>query len=229
MNETPLLSIESLSIEFGRGQGPYTRVVDEISLNVARGEKLALVGESGSGKSVTALSVLQLHDKSLCRYAGGRIIFEGHDLLAYSEAQMRMIRGRDVAMIFQEPMTAFNPVNRIGDQLIEPLLIHEGLSRTIARQRVIELLDRTGIVEPHKRIDAFPHMLSGGQRQRAMIAMALTCKPKLLIADEPTTALDVTIQVQILELLEDRSEEHTSELQSHSFISYAVFCLKKKI
>lgn len=203
MNETPLLSIESLSVEFGRGQGPYTRVVDEISLSVARGEKLALVGESGSGKSVTALSVLQLHDKGLCRYAGGRIIFEGHDLLAYKEAQMRMIRGRDVAMIFQEPMTAFNPVSRIGDQLIEPLLIHEGLSRTTARQRVIELLDRTGIVDPHRRIDAFPHMLSGGQRQRAMIAMALTCKPKLLIADEPTTALDVTIQVQILELLED--------------------------
>ncbi len=207
MSETPLLSIDSLSVEFGRGEGPYTRVVDNISLNVGRGEKLALVGESGSGKSVTALSVLQLHETNLCRYASGKILFEGNDLLTYNDSQMRGVRGRDIAMIFQEPMTAFNPVYRIGDQLIEPLLIHEGLDRSAARKRVIELLDRTGIVDPHKRIDAFPHMLSGGQRQRAMIAMALTCKPKLLIADEPTTALDVTIQVQILELLEDLQQD----------------------
>lgn len=203
MTDTPLLSIESLSVEFGYGLQPYTRVVDEVSLSVGVGEKLALVGESGSGKSVTALSILQLHDRSQSRYASGRILFEGNNLLDYNESQMRKVRGRDIAMIFQEPMTAFNPVYRIGEQLIEPLLIHEGLDRITARQRVIELLDRTGIIDPHKRIDAFPHMLSGGQRQRAMIAMALACKPKLLIADEPTTALDVTIQVQILELLED--------------------------
>ena len=203
MNETPLLSIESLSVEFGHGDTPYTRVVDEVSLDIARGEKLALVGESGSGKSVMALSVLQLHDRALSRYASGKILFEGKNLLEYNESEMRKVRGRDIAMIFQEPMTAFNPVYRIGEQLIEPLLLHEGLDRQAARKRVIELLDRTGIIEPHKRIDAFPHMLSGGQRQRAMIAMALACKPKLLIADEPTTALDVTIQVQILELLED--------------------------
>ena len=203
MSEAPLLSVESLSVEFGHGTGPYTRVVDDVSLSVARGEKVALVGESGSGKSVTALSILQLHDIALSRYASGKIVFEGNNLLDYSEPQMRKVRGRDIAMIFQEPMTAFNPVYRIGEQLIEPLLLHEGLNRTTARQRVIELLDRTGIVDPHKRIDSFPHMLSGGQRQRAMIAMALACKPKVLIADEPTTALDVTIQVQILELLED--------------------------
>ncbi|MFO7603855.1 MAG: ABC transporter ATP-binding protein [Gammaproteobacteria bacterium] len=207
MSTTPLLRIDALSVEFGRAPGPYTRVVDQVSLSVGKGEKVALVGESGSGKSVLALSVLQLHDPVLSRYASGRIEFEGHNLLDYTEPQLRRIRGRDIAMIFQEPMTAFNPVYRIGEQLIEPLLIHEGLDRPTARRRVIELLDRTGIVEPHKRIDAFPHMLSGGQRQRAMIAMALACKPKLLIADEPTTALDVTIQVQILELLEDLQQD----------------------
>lgn len=207
MKSTPLLAIESLSVDFGYSQGYYNRVVDHVTLQIQQGEKLALVGESGSGKSVTALSILQLHDPGQSRYSSGKILFEGQELLGYSERQMRGIRGRDIAMIFQEPMTAFNPVYRIGEQLIEPLLIHEGLDRNTARKRVIELLDRTGIVDPHKRIDAFPHMLSGGQRQRAMIAMALACKPKLLIADEPTTALDVTIQVQILELLEELQQD----------------------
>jgi microcin C transport system ATP-binding protein len=201
MSET-LLSIQSLSVEFGHAQQQPVRVVDEVSLDIHSGEKLALVGESGSGKSVTALSVLRLHDPHQVHYTG-QIVFEGENLLALSEAQMRRVRGDVIAMIFQEPMTAFNPLYRIGDQLMEPLMLHEGLKREAARQRVIELLDRTGIVEPHKRVDSYPHMLSGGQRQRAMIAMALACQPKLLIADEPTTALDVTIQVQILELLED--------------------------
>ncbi len=196
-----LLHIDGLSVAFGRKGEARTRVVDEVSFTIARGERYALVGESGSGKSVTALSVLRLHDPDQTEY-GGRILFEGRDLLQAKEGELRRVRGRDVAMIFQEPMTSLNPVYPIGDQLIEPLLLHENLDRAAARRRAIELLDRVGIPEPHKRLDAFPHMLSGGQRQRVMIAMALACNPKLLIADEPTTALDVTIQLQILKLLE---------------------------
>jgi len=205
----PLLSIQNLSVAFGRDTTALTQVVDNVSFDVHANEKLALVGESGSGKSVTALSVLNLHDPSQTHYPSGQIIFEDRNLLALNEAALRQVRGRDIAMIFQEPMTAMNPVYRVGEQLIEPLLVHENLSREVARKRMIELLDRTGIVDPHKRIDAFPHMLSGGQRQRVMIAMALACRPKLLIADEPTTALDVTIQAQILELLEDLQKEFT--------------------
>jgi microcin C transport system ATP-binding protein len=203
----PLLSIKDLSVAFGRDPNTLSQVVDKVSFAIQENEKLALVGESGSGKSVTALSILQLHDKTQTHYPSGQVLFNNQDLLTLDEARMRTIRGRDIAMIFQEPMTALNPLYRIGEQLIEPLLIHESLSRQAARQRMIELLDRTGIVEPHKRIDAYPHMLSGGQRQRVMIAMALACRPKLLIADEPTTALDVTIQAQILELLEDLQKD----------------------
>ncbi|MGM0594000.1 MAG: ABC transporter ATP-binding protein, partial [Pseudomonadota bacterium] len=196
-----LLKIDNLSVAFGH-PGLRETVVDGVSFGVAPGEKLALVGESGSGKSVTALSILQLHDRSQSEYGGGAIHFNGEELLRKSEAQMRRVRGREIAMIFQEPMTALNPVYPIGRQLMEPLLLHEGLDPKAARQRMIELLGRVGIPEPEKRFDAFPHMLSGGQRQRVMIAMALACRPKLLIADEPTTALDVTIQKQILELLD---------------------------
>ncbi len=202
----PLLSVDDLSIVFGQGE-ESSEVVHNISFQIKRGEKLALVGESGSGKSVTALSVLRLHDPTAVSYPNGSIKFQGQDLLKMPIADIRKIRGKEVAMIFQEPMTSLNPVYPIGNQLIEPLLIHEGLSKERARRRVIELLDRTGIPEPQKRIDAFPHMLSGGQRQRIMIAMALTCNPKLLIADEPTTALDVTIQLQILKLLEEIQQE----------------------
>ncbi len=199
---SPLLEIDNLSVQFGRFE-PRSQVVHNMSFAIQHGEKLALVGESGSGKSVTALSVLRLHDKETTHYTSGAIYFNGHNLLDSSEAAMRRVRGRDIAMIFQEPMTSLNPVYPIGEQLIEPLLIHEKLSRSVAKKRMIELLDRTGIAEPHKRFDAYPHMLSGGQRQRVMIAMALACHPKLLIADEPTTALDVTIQLQIIELLEE--------------------------
>jgi len=201
-----LLEIENLSVQFGRF-APRTQVVHNLSFSLQPGEKLALVGESGSGKSVTALSVLRLHDKENTHYASGAIRFNGRNLLEDSEAALRRVRGREIAMIFQEPMTSLNPVYPIGEQLIEPLLLHERLSRSAARQRMIELLDRTGIPEPHKRFDAYPHMLSGGQRQRVMIAMALACNPKLLIADEPTTALDVTIQLQIIELLEEMQKE----------------------
>lgn len=201
-----LLEIENLSVAFGR-PGSRQRVVDSVNLSVAPGEKLALVGESGSGKSVTAMSVLRLHDDSQTEYSTGRIRFEGQDVLTLGERDLRRLRGRDVAMIFQEPMTSLNPVYTVGEQLIEPLMLHEGLSRPAARRRAIERLERVGIPEPAKRLEAYPHMLSGGQRQRVMIAMALACNPKLLIADEPTTALDVTIQKQILDLLDELQRE----------------------
>ena len=202
----PLLAVNRLSLCFGRGE-EAADVLHEVSFTVAPGEKYALVGESGSGKTVTALSILKLHDPTQVTYPSGRVLFGGRDLLSLDEAEIRKVRGREIAMIFQEPMTSLNPVYPIGAQLMEPLLVHQGLDRVSARQRMIELLDRTGIVDPHKRFDAFPHMLSGGQRQRVMIAMALACSPQLLIADEPTTALDVTIQAQILELLEDLQKE----------------------
>ncbi|MEJ2140787.1 MAG: ABC transporter ATP-binding protein [Gammaproteobacteria bacterium] len=207
MSNELLLSIKDLSVAFGRDPASLSQVVDKVSFDIHENEKIALVGESGSGKSVTALSILQLHDRTQTHYPSGEITYDGKNLLELDENSLRKIRGDDIAMIFQEPMTALNPVYRIGEQLIEPLLLHESISREAARQRMIELLDRTGIVEPHKRIDAYPHMLSGGQRQRVMIAMALACQPKLLIADEPTTALDVTIQAQILELLEDLQKD----------------------
>ena len=201
-----LLEIENLQVEFGRFS-PRSRVVHGVSLAIQPGEKVALVGESGSGKSVTALSVLQLHDHSQTYYPAGKIRFQGRDLLQESDAALRRVRGKDIAMIFQEPMTSLNPVYPIGVQLMEPLLLHERITQAAARQRMLELLARTGIPEPDKRFDAYPHMLSGGQRQRVMIAMALACNPQLLIADEPTTALDVTIQLQILELLEEMQRE----------------------
>ena len=200
-----LLEIERLSVGFGR-PGERQFVVNELDLRVAPGEKVAVVGESGSGKSVTALSVLRLHERDQSEYHG-RILLQGQDLLGLPEKRVRAVRGRDVAMIFQEPMTSLNPVYTIGDQLTEPLRAHEGLEKEAARKRVVELLERVGISEPRRRLDAYPHMLSGGQRQRVMIAMALACRPKLLIADEPTTALDVTIQRQILELLENLQQE----------------------
>ncbi|ALS63947.1 ABC transporter ATP-binding protein [Pandoraea apista] len=189
----PLLSIENLSVRFGD-----TDAVKDISLAIERGERVALVGESGSGKSVTALAILRLLQDAQIR---GRILLDGVDLASLSERAMRGVRGNDVAMIFQEPMTALNPLYPIGEQIAEALELHEGLSSRDARTRAVELLRRTGIPEPERRVSHFPHELSGGQRQRAMIAMALACRPKLLLADEPTTALDVTIRTQIIELL----------------------------
>ena len=183
--------------------GP-SRVIDGISFTIEAGEKFGLVGESGSGKSVTALSILRLVDAAAY---DGAIRLSGEDVLQKSEHDMRGIRGNDVAMIFQEPMTALNPLYTIGNQIAEVLEVHEALSADAAHARAVELLARTGIPEPERRVDAFPHQLSGGQRQRAMIAMALACRPKLLIADEPTTALDVTVQAQILALLDDLQRE----------------------
>jgi microcin C transport system ATP-binding protein len=195
----PLLNIEHLSVAFGDAT-----VVDDVSFSIAPGEKFALVGESGSGKTVTALSVLRLNPDA---GYGGRVLFDGDDILKKSETALRRLRGKDAAMIFQEPMTALNPLFTVGNQIAEVLMLHEGLSGKAAAQRTVQLLEKTGIPEPARRALAYPHQLSGGQRQRAMIAMALACKPRLLIADEPTTALDVTIQVQILELLNQLQRE----------------------
>ncbi|NLD70709.1 MAG: ABC transporter ATP-binding protein [Limnobacter sp.] len=199
----PLLEVDGLSVDFRTASGAV-RVVDDVSFSVGRGEKFALVGESGSGKTVSALSVLRLNVDA--GYSG-QIRFEGRDLLAASERQLRGIRGREIAMIFQEPMTAFNPLYSIGNQIVETIERHEGLSRAQATRKAIEMLARTRVSEPERRFSSLPHQLSGGQRQRAMIAMALACGPKLLIADEPTTALDVTIQRQIVALLDDLQRE----------------------
>ena len=194
-----LLEVDHLSVRFGA-----STVVNDVSFAIAPGEKFALVGESGSGKSITALSVLRLVDAAATT---GAIRFEGDDLVAKTDAQRRGIRGSRIGMIFQEPMTALNPLYTVGNQIAEVLMLHEGLLKNAARARAIELLARTGIPEPDKRVDVYPHQLSGGQRQRAMIAMALACKPRLLICDEPTTALDVTIQAQILALLDELQAE----------------------
>ncbi len=208
MNEmnTPLVQIRDLSVAFKSGSTLST-VLEGVNLDIAAGEKVALVGESGSGKSVTALSLLQLHDHSQIRYLSGSIRFMGKELMNVSENEMRQLRGREIGMIFQEPMVALNPLYPVGEQLIEPLILHEGLGRETAKQRGIDLLSRVGIRQPERRFFDYPHMLSGGERQRVMIAMALSCKPRILIADEPTTALDVTIQQQILLLLNELQRE----------------------
>jgi microcin C transport system ATP-binding protein len=195
----PLLEIEALSVRFGAAT-----VVDNVSFQVAAGEKFGLVGESGSGKSITALSILRLVEGATTT---GAIRLDGDDLMACSERQMRGVRGARIGMIFQEPMTALNPLYTVGNQIAEVLTLHQGLRANAARAKAIDWLARTGIPEPERRVDAYPHQLSGGQRQRAMIAMALACRPELLICDEPTTALDVTVQTQILALLDDLQRE----------------------
>jgi microcin C transport system ATP-binding protein len=201
-----LLAVDNLSVEFMLAGEPK-RVVHGVTFDVKAGEKFALVGESGSGKTVTALAIQQLNDPSRVRYPTGSIRFGGRDLLHLPEDEIRSVRGREIGMIFQEPMTSLNALYTIGDQLMEPLVLHLKLTEQQARARAIELLARARIPDPEKRLGTYPHMLSGGQRQRVMIAMALACNPKLLIADEPTTALDVTIQAQILALLEDLQRE----------------------
>lgn len=197
---TRLLKVTDLETQFSTDDGVVS-AVDGVSLSVDRGETLGIVGESGSGKSVALLSVMRLIPCPPGRIAGGEILFEGKDLLKMSQAQMRHIRGNEIAMIFQEPMTSLNPVFTIGYQLIEAVMLHQNVGTKEARGRAIDMLRVVGIPSPERRIDDYPYQLSGGMRQRAMIAMALSCNPKLLIADEPTTALDVTIQAQILELI----------------------------
>jgi oligopeptide transport system ATP-binding protein len=196
----PLLEILDLHTEFRTGAG-VVRAVDGVSYNVGAGETVAVVGESGSGKSVTALSVLRLIPDPPGRITAGSVIFAGRDLLSLSEPEMREIRGGEIGMVFQEPMTSLNPVLTIGRQITETLEQHRGLDRKAAVQRAEALLVQVGIAEPARRLKQYPHQLSGGMRQRVMIAIALACDPKLIIADEPTTALDVTIQAQILELM----------------------------
>ncbi len=198
----PLLSVHDLSIAFGSGAREVL-AVDKVSFDVAAGETLALVGESGSGKSVTALSVMKLLPYPAAHHPSGSIKFKGHELLTMKENEIRKVRGNDITIIFQEPMTSLNPLHTIEKQIGEILLIHQGLTGDKARNRIVDLLDQVGIVDPAARLGSYPHQLSGGQRQRVMIAMALANEPDLLIADEPTTALDVTVQAQILKLLKD--------------------------
>ncbi|HEX3884654.1 MAG TPA: ABC transporter ATP-binding protein [Stellaceae bacterium] len=202
----PLLEVDELKTWFFTRDG-VVRAVDGVSLHVMPGETLAIVGESGCGKSVTALSILRLVPSPPGRIVSGSIRFAGRDLLALSEAEMRDVRGNDISMIFQEPMTSLNPVLTIGRQIAETLTLHQGLDRKAALERAVEMLRLVHIPEARRRIGQYPHQLSGGMRQRVMIAMALACNPKLLIADEPTTALDVTIQAQILDLMRELKDK----------------------
>jgi peptide/nickel transport system ATP-binding protein len=201
-----LLSVKNLATHFHAGPGKIARAVDGISFELEQGKTLALVGESGCGKTQTAFSIIRLIAEN-GYHPNGEILFKGQDLFKLNSEEMRNLRGNDIAMIFQEPMTSLNPLFRIGDQLEEPLRQHLRIVKGTSRKRAIELLERVGIPDPHKRIDDFPHQLSGGMKQRVMIAMALACKPKLLIADEPTTALDVTIQAQVLGLMKDLQKQ----------------------
>jgi peptide/nickel transport system ATP-binding protein len=201
-NEAPLLVVDGLQTYFDLRHG-VVKAVDGVSFALAPHETLAIVGESGCGKSITALSLMRLVPDPPGRIAGGKVLLAGVDLLALSEEEMRDVRGKDVAMIFQEPMTSLNPVLTIGSQIAEVLLLHEPISRQQARDKAVDMLRLARIPEPEQRAREYPHQLSGGMRQRAMIAMALACNPKVLIADEPTTALDVTIQAQILDIILD--------------------------
>lgn len=206
MTRDPLLSVQNLSVAFTQG-GKETLAVDRVSFDINKGEALALVGESGSGKSVSALSVLKLLPYPAASHPSGKILFRGEDLLPADEPALRKVRGNEISMIFQEPMTSLNPLHSVERQISEILRIHRGMSETAARVRVLELMNQVGIRDPESRLGAYPHQLSGGQRQRVMIAMALANEPDLLIADEPTTALDVTVQAQILKLLRDLQRE----------------------
>jgi len=202
-----LLKVERLSVSFFTEEG-VAKAVQDVSLSIGRGETFALVGESGCGKSVTALSIMRLVPEPPGKIVGGQIIFEGQSLLELSEKRMRTFRGNKIAMIFQEPMTSLNPVYTVGDQIAEAIRLHQKKSEEAARVDVVEILRKVGIVDAEHCADAYPHQLSGGMRQRVMIAMAVSCEPALLIADEPTTALDVTVQAQILDLLDELQKQN---------------------
>ncbi|MBI0113271.1 MULTISPECIES: microcin C ABC transporter ATP-binding protein YejF [unclassified Gilliamella] len=221
---SPLLSIIDLSIAFKTGQHSQNQVVDAISFDINEQETVALVGESGSGKSVTALSILRLLSKERVIYPSGDIIFEDKSLLHASEKQLRKIRGNEISMIFQEPMVSLNPLHTVEKQLYEVLSLHRGMRRNEARSEILQYLDRVGIKDPKSKLASYPHQLSGGERQRVMIAMAILTHPKLLIADEPTTALDVSVQGQIIELLKDLKKELN---MSMLFISHNLGIVKK--
>ena len=197
----PLLQIQNLRTYFHTDEHTV-KAVDDLSVEIQEGKTLGIVGESGSGKSVTSLSVMKLLSQT-AQIESGSISFLGRDLVRLPEPEMRRIRGKEISMIFQEPMTSLNPVFTVGFQVMEALTLHQGISKNEARKRTIQLFEEVGIPEPDQRVDSYPHEMSGGQKQRVMIAMALSCNPKLLIADEPTTALDVTIQAQILDILRE--------------------------
>ncbi|TGS10931.1 ABC transporter ATP-binding protein [Mesorhizobium sp. M2E.F.Ca.ET.209.01.1.1] len=218
-----LLSVQDLSVAFAQG-GKQSIAVDHISFDIDKGETVALVGESGSGKSVSALSVLKLLPYPAASHPSGKILFSGADLLAMNEKALRGVRGNKITMIFQEPMTSLNPLHTVEQQIVEVLQLHQGMRDAPARARTLELLNEVGIREPEKRLDAYPHQLSGGQRQRVMIAMALANEPELLIADEPTTALDVTVQAQILQLL---AELKSRKGMSMLFITHDLGIVRK--
>ena len=201
-----LLDVQGLTTAFMTGRGEIT-AIEEVSFSLKEGEILGIVGESGSGKSVTALTIMGLLPTPPARIAAGKVMFQGKELTKLSSREMQRIRGPGIAMIFQEPMTSLNPVFSIGDQIMETIKAHESLPAAALRKRAIDMLDKVGIPSAARRLDDYPHQMSGGQRQRVMIAIALACNPKLLIADEPTTALDVTIQAQILDLLMDLRDE----------------------
>jgi oligopeptide/dipeptide ABC transporter ATP-binding protein len=201
-----LLDVQGLTTAFMTGRGEIT-AIEEVSFSLKEGEILGIVGESGSGKSVTALTIMGLLPQPPARIAAGKVMFQGQELTKLSSREMQRIRGPGIAMIFQEPMTSLNPVFSIGDQIMETIRAHENLPAAALRKRAIDMLDKVGIPSAARRLDDYPHQMSGGQRQRVMIAIALACNPKLLIADEPTTALDVTIQAQILDLLMDLRDE----------------------
>ncbi|HUX37773.1 MAG TPA: ABC transporter ATP-binding protein [Rectinemataceae bacterium] len=209
MNDDNVLRVEGLMTEF-RTEAGLVKAVDGVSFELGRGETLGLVGESGCGKSVTNLSILRLIQSPPGRIAGGKVIFDGRDLLAIPEEEVRVLRGKNISMIFQDPLTSLNPVLRVGLQIAEAIQLHHGLGRKAARAKAIDMMKLIGIPDAERRVDDYPHQFSGGMRQRVMIAMALSCNPDILIADEPTTALDVTIQAQILELIKSLSERNST-------------------
>jgi peptide/nickel transport system ATP-binding protein len=220
-----LLEVANLNIDLPTADGAR-RIVREASFTLDRGQTLGIVGESGSGKTMTALALMGLLPDGATTL--GAIVFEGRDLTRLSEARMQELRGDRIAMIFQEPMTALNPLHSIGRQIAEPLILHRGLSKAAARTQAVKLLERVGLADPARRARAYPYELSGGQRQRAMIAMALSCEPRLIIADEPTTALDVTVQAQILDLIADLGEQSNMALilVSHDLAVIAQNCAR---
>ncbi len=207
-----VLQVDDLQVHF-HGEGPVSRAVDGATFTIREAETVCIVGESGCGKTVTALAVMGLLSQPPARLAGGRIFFQGQSLLDMAPSELRALRGKRMAMVFQEPMTSLNPVFTIGNQIGEAILVHEDVAVSEARRRTIQLLADVGIADPEKRVDDYPHQLSGGQRQRAMIAMALACGPTLMIADEPTTALDVTVQAQILQLLRHLQQRNRMAIQ----------------
>jgi oligopeptide transport system ATP-binding protein len=207
----PLLDVKNLKTQFFTQDG-VVKAVDDVSFHVMPGETLGIVGESGCGKSITAMSIMRLIPSPPGRIVNGTIMFEGEDILGMSDEEIRSVRGNKIAMIFQDPMTSLNPVLSIYRQIAETLELHLGMSKSQSRQRSVELLKMVGIPNAEQRVDQYPHQFSGGMRQRVMIAMALSCNPKLLIADEPTTALDVTIQAQILDLMRNLQAEHNTAL-----------------